>query len=401
MAVEPKMTEEGVVAAIAEAVAANATIEIVGGGSKRGWGQPVRAERRLDMAALTGITLYEPAEVVLSAFAGTPLTEISAALAAQGQALAFEPPDLSGLWGEGPDRQTIGGIVATNLSGPRRLAGGAVRDHVLGLRAVNGRGESFKAGGRVVKNVTGYDLCKLLTGSFGTLAVLTEITVKVLPAAETEETVIVGGLDAGAAVRLMAEALGSPVNPSAAAWLPPGPAGRTLAGRVTGGASATCLRIEGIAPSVTVRRERHLRHIPEAAEIEILDAADSRAVWQQIGAVQPFHRQPDRAVWKASLRPSDSPDFLAAVSAVEGLEAFLDWGGGLVWLSLPLSSDAQHAILRSALPAGGHAALLRAPDAIRAAVPVFHPLPANVAVLEARLKARFDPQGILNPGRRE
>lgn len=391
-------SEEQVADVIRLAAAARRPLDVTGTGSKRALGRPTSAEWRLDLQGLSGITLYEPEELVLRAKAGTPLAEIEAALTAHGQTLAFEPPDLAGLLDPAVSGQTIGGIVATNLSGPRRACSGAVRDHLLGVRAVNGKGELFKAGGRVVKNVTGYDLCKLLAGSFGTLAVLTEVTVKVLPTAETEETIVVSGLPAPQAVQVMADAFGSSVGPSAGAWLPGPLAGGTVAAGEDG--DATCLRLEGFGPSVAVRRVQLLARIGRTAAVRSLTGADSRLLWRQIGNVQPFQGRDGQAVWKLSVRPTDAPAILARLAAIPGLEGFLDWAGGLVWLCLPCGGDGGTAVIRSALPATGHAMLVRAPAAVRAAQPVFQPLDPITAKLEARLKAEFDPCGILNPGRR-
>src|SRR5690242_11526942 len=206
---------------VSEALAAEEPVEIVGGGSKRALGRPVQAAHTLDLSRLSGIRDYAPSELVLTAGAATPLAEIELALDDAGQMLAFEPPRWHALLG-GEGAPTLGGVLACNLAGPRRLKAGAARDHFLGFRAVSGRGESFKAGGKVVKNVTGYDLCKLMAGSYGTLAALEEVTVKVLPRPETAATVLFAGLDPAAAVRLMSAALGSPHEISGAAYLPAG-----------------------------------------------------------------------------------------------------------------------------------------------------------------------------------
>lgn len=396
-------SEEAVVEAIGAAAAAGRPIEIRGAGSKALLGRPMRTESALTMTGLSGVTAYEPEELVLTAWAGTPLAAIEDCLAAGGQALAFEPRDLSAVLGSA-GAQTLGGVVATNLSGPRRCVGGAVRDHVLGLRAVNGMGELFKAGGKVVKNVTGYDLCKVLTGSFGTLAAFTEITVKVLPAAETEETLLVLGQDAAAAVRLMSQALGSSANPSAAAWLPGPLAARSEAAASAAGTAATCLRLEGFGPSVEARRRALLDRLGSGSQVVLLAAEGSRRLWRQLRDLLVFipgrpDRHPDRALWKLALRPSDAPALVERLSRLDGAELFLDWGGGLAWLGLTCGDDAQAAAVRDAMPAGGHATLVGAPEAVRASQPVFQPLPPPLAALEARLKGSFDPKGILNPGR--
>lgn len=390
-------SEQGVVEVVAAASAARQPIEIVGHGSKSGFGRPVNAGTRLVLAGLSGITAYEPAELVLTARAGTPLAEVTGCLAENHQVLAFEPRELSALFGT-TTGQTLGGMVAGGIAGPRRCVAGGVRDHVLGVRAVNGLGQLFKAGGQVVKNVTGYDLCKLLTGSFGTLAALTEITVKVLPAAEAAATVVIPGLAAADAVARMNETLGSTANPSAAAWLPAGLAARTaLVGLTTG--SATCLRLEGCGPSVQARRQRLLERLTGGLAAAVLDDEVSAALWRQLRDVHPFHDRPDQAVWKISLRPSHAPALLDRLATLGPVEAFLDWGGALIWASLPCGTDAQARDLRTALPPGAHATLVVAPEPVRVAQPVFHPQPTVVRAIETRVRASFDPHGILNPGR--
>ena len=228
------------------------TLEVVGAGSKRALGRPSQSDLTLDLSGLAGVTLYEPEELVLSARAGTPLAEIEALVASKGQQLAFEPMDYGPLlWGR-KGAGTLGGALAANLSGPRRIKAGAARDHFLGVSAVSGRGETFKSGGRVVKNVTGYDLCKLLAGSFGTLAVMTDVTIKTLPRSQTEETVLVFGLDDAEASKAMVAAMGSACEVSGAAHLPGATA--ALSGVVAGGRSVTAFRLEGVAPSVAHRK---------------------------------------------------------------------------------------------------------------------------------------------------
>src|SRR5690606_23108474 len=234
------------------AAAEETPLEILGHGSKRGIGRPVQTEHVLDLSQLSGITLYEPEELVLSAKAGTPISEIEGLLAEHNQQFAFEPMDYGPLLGGESGHGTIGGVLCANLSGPRRIKAGAARDHVLGVYAVSGRGEAFKSGGRVVKNVTGYDLSKGLAGSWGTLAVVTDVTFKVLPAAETEKTLVLSGLDDARAAAAMSEAMGSSAEVSGAAHLPEGVAGRFLSGALAG-AARTVLRVEGVAPSVDYR----------------------------------------------------------------------------------------------------------------------------------------------------
>ncbi len=358
--------------------------------------RPVQAARSLSTRNLTGITLYSPNELVISARAGTPLAEIEATLAEHGQHIIAEPPDLAAIYGS-RERQTLGGVVATNLSGPRRIAWGAMRDHVLGIRAVTGRGEAIHSGGRVLKNVTGLDLCKLLTGSHGTLGVITEVTLKVLPAPETGGTVVVPGLDAAAGVAALSAALGSPYSVSAAAWLPADAAGRipVLAGF---GRSVALARIEDIPSSVTYRTGR-LRDDLGHEHCEILDDASSRTVWRAIGNLAPLSAEPGNAVWRISVRPSAGPAVLQTLSDTVDARGYLDWGGGLVWIAAPATAAAHAAVVAAVLEAGGTWLLMRAPESMRTAVDVIPPEPEPLARITRRVKAALDPHGVLNPGR--
>ena len=402
--------EEEIAAAITAANATGEPLLVCGNATKLGMLRPVQAARRVSTASLTGITLYSPKELVLSARAGTPLPEIEATLAANGQHLIAEPPDLTALLG-GADGsantrpqtpgtpQTIGGIVATNISGPRRIAWGAMRDHVLGIRAVNGAGEPIHSGGRVLKNVTGLDLCKLLTGSHGTLAVITEVTVKILPAPETTGSLVLPGLDAERAVAALSAGLGSPYGVSAAAWLPDASLLPALAPAVGGAKnSATLLRIEDFAASVAYRTARLRAELASFGTADLLDDAASRAVWRAVGDAAPLPAAPSDAIWRVSVRPSAGPAVLRAV-AEAGVRGFLDWGGGLVWLAGPADAATHSAVQHAAVGARGTWTLLRAPDALRVAVDVVPPEAAPLARITRRVKAAFDPHGILNPGR--
>lgn len=392
---------EQVAEAVAWAVSAGEPLEVIGRGSKRALGRPVQAGHGLDLARLDGITLYEPEELVLSARAGTPLATIEGALEERRQMLAFEPPDLGPLLGGAAGAGSLGGVLACNLAGPRRVKAGAARDHFLGVTAVSGRGESFKSGGRVVKNVTGYDLCKLLAGAYGTLAVMTEATVKVLPRQEKTYTVLLFGLNDATAGEAMRQALGSPHEVSGAAHLPAAQAAKSAVSYVArAGGAVTALRVEGPGPSVEYRCAALRRELAPLGPTEELHSQNSLAFWRALRDVQPFVADQQTAVWRISAAPTAGPSVVAAIG--EG-EAFYDWGGGLVWLSLPLdgASDAGAARVRAAVTAagGGHATLIRAPLELRAAVPVFQPQDAATAALTRRVKEGFDPLGILNPGR--
>jgi glycolate oxidase FAD binding subunit len=384
-------------AAVQWALAEGKTLEIVGHGSKRGLGRAAQWDLSLDLSDLSGVTLYEPEELILSAKAGTPMAEIEKLLAASNQELAFEPMDYGPVYGappnlDGKSRGTIGGALTANLSGPRRIKAGAARDHFLGFTAVSGRGETFKSGGRVVKNVTGYDLCKLLAGSYGTLAAMTDVTVKVLPRAETEQTVLVLGLDDATAARAMSAAMGSSNDVSGAAHFP-APLAASI--QAEAGTAITALRLEGVAPSVTHRRRALEMLLKPFGEVTMLDEAPSRMLWKAVRDVRPFTTG-ERALWRISVAPTRGHAVVAAIG--EGAEYFYDWAGGLIWLALPATGDGGAARVRSAL-GGGHATLVRAPAAIRASVPVFEPQDAGLAALTRRVKESFDPKGVFGPGR--
>jgi glycolate oxidase FAD binding subunit len=382
--------------AVVWALGAGKTLDVAGQGSKRGIGRPAQSDITLDLSGLSGVTLYEPEELVLSARAGTPIGEIERLVAEAGQELAFEPMDFGPLLDGGAGAGTIGGVLAANLSGPRRIKAGAARDHFLGFNAVSGRGEIFKSGGRVVKNVTGYDLSKLMAGSFGTLAVLTDVTIKTLPRAETEATLLLIGLDDHRATQAMAEAMGSSCDISGAVHLPEAIA--RLIPELAIARPVTMLRLEGVAPSVKHRMRVLTDLLKDYGTAETCGAEVSRSLWRIVRDVRPFAGD-DRPVWRVSTAPMQGTA-VAAAAASAGAEYFFDWAGGLIWIAMPKSDDAGSAVIRPAVAsAGGHATLIRAPAAIRAAVDVFDPQDAGVAALTRRIKESFDPQGILNPGR--
>ena len=385
--------------AVCWALSGEKTLDILGHGSKRGIGRPNQSDITLDLSGLAGVTLYEPEELVLSARAGTPMAEIETLVAASGQELAFEPPDYAQAFGGEPARGTLGGVLAANLSGPRRVKAGAARDHFLGFTAVSGRGETFKSGGRVVKNVTGYDLSKLLAGSFGTLAVMTDVTVKTLPRAEAEASVIVVGLDDARASEAMTAAMGSSCDVSGAAHLPAHIVGRFDG--LSGQGALTVLRLEGVISSVQHRREVLTAELAGYGPIEHLDRDTSRLLWRAIRDVKPFAAtglHAARPLWRISVPP-------ARGHAVAGLitpaaQMFYDWAGGLIWVLMPPAGDAGATpIHAAAAQLGGHATLVRADAATRASVDVFPRQDEGVAALNRRIKENFDPKGILNPGR--
>jgi len=384
--------------AVRWALSNDKALELVGRGTKRGFGRPSQTDLTLDLSGITGVKLYEPAELVLSAYAGTPVSEIEALLEKNNQQLAFEPVDYGPLYGHEANRGTLGGAIAANLSGPRRIKAGAARDHFLGLSGVTGRGETVKSGGRVVKNVTGYDLCKLLAGSWGTLAALTDITIKVLPKAETEATVLVSGLDDARACAAMAAAMGSSCDVSGAAHVPDHVA--SWFDGLPRPEASTVMRLEGFTPSVAHRKETLAALMKDFGPVTLLDEKDSRVLWQGIRNVRPFALESarERPLWRISVAPRRGHEIAAAITPAA--QMFYDWAGGLIWVAMPFAGEPDAASIRDAASvAGGHATLVRAPTAVRAAMNVFTPEEPALAALGKRIKESFDPKGVLNPGR--
>lgn len=385
---------------LVEATATTTPIALVGAGSKVQVGRPMQTAATISTRGLRGITLYEPSEMVMSARAGTALAQIEASLADRGQMLAFEPIELAGLTGGSAGEGTIGGVFATNISGARRIRVGAARDHLLGLRAVNGRGEIFKSGGRVMKNVTGLDLCRGLAGSWGTLAVMCEVTFKVQPMPEDTATLILLGLPDEIAVEVLCDAMATPFEVSGAVHLQ-----RALVARLwheglrRQGQAITALRLENFAKSVAYRKGRLKEHLRAYGDIHEFDGGNSLAFWGELRQLSVLQGS-GAPLWRISTAPSAGPKVVATISAYMECRAFYDWSGGLVWAEVLPTTDAGAADIRRVIAThGGHATLVRAEPQVRVAVEVFQPLEAGLERLSHKLKASFDPAGILNPGR--
>ena len=387
------------------AIASEQPLEIIGHGSKRLIGQPMATNALLDLSALNAVTAYEPSELIITVQAGAPLADVLSLIDSKNQQFAFEPVDTALLLGAA-DKGTIGGMIGAGLAGPRRIQAGGGRDHLLGAHAVSGFGDSFKAGGKVVKNVTGYDLCKLLAGSWGTLAVMTEVTLKVMPRPESERTLVLRGLDDATANRAMTAALGSPFDVSGAAHIP------NSVFRNSGGGvgdlgspreAVTLLRLEGIAASAVHRAAALAKVLSPFGTAEILEDAVSVAVWSSVRDVAPFAARGALGawpVWRIICPPASGGALGEALARDTGGDVIYDWGGGLIWAALPPRPDAQAALVRQRVgEAFGHATLIRAPEQVRRNVDVFHPQPGGLADLSERVRMSFDPKNILNRGR--
>ncbi len=387
------------------AIAGEQPLEIIGHGSKRMVGQPMATNALLDLSALNAVKSYEPNELIITVEAGAPLADVESLIDSKNQRFAFEPMDTAQLLGT-PAAGTIGGMIGAGLAGPRRIQAGAARDHLLGAQAVSGFGDSFKAGGRVVKNVTGYDLCKLLAGSWGTLAVMTEVTLKVVPRPESERTLVLRGLDDVVANKAMTAALGSPFDVSGAAHVPKSALREAIGALGNLGSPRnplTLLRLEGITASVAHRAASLARALLPFGTAEILEDEGSQAVWRCVRDVEPFAAKGPLGawpVWRIVCPPAFGGALGERLARETGGDVLYDWGGGLIWAAMPPRPDAQAELVRqSAASAGGHAMLLRAADGVRRRVDVFQPASAGVAALSERVRHSFDPKSVLNRGR--
>lgn len=378
--------ERDICDAVANAAAGGRKLEIVGGGSKRGIGNPERKTSLLSTAGLARIVDYDPAELVLTVEPSARLSDIEKLLAEQNQMLAFEPYDFAGVAGGESGCSTIGGVIGAGLAGSRRLSAGGVRDHLLGFRAVNGRGEAFKAGGKVVKNVTGYDLSKLMAGSWGQLAVLTEITLKVLPKPAVAATMVLRGLAPATAVSAMASAMRSQAEVAAASYTPERDSGPSL----------TAVRVEGFGPSVEVRVQMLVALLSDVGPVEKLEAAEAEPYWRGVRDATLLGDNGARPVLsRICVPPSRGAAVLSGLIALDGV-ALLDWAGGLVWARTP-ASLASTSVRQLAEEMGGHAMLADAPDDVRRATSALHPEAAGVAALSRKVREAFDPAGVFDP----
>ena len=383
-----------------DAAATGTALDIRGSGTKINVGRPVTTEAFVSTRSMRGITLYEPNEMVMTARAGTLVWEVEEQLAAKRQMLAFEPVDYGGLTGSDPREATIGSGFATNVSGTRRILYGAARDHLLGLRGVNGRGEIFKAGGRVMKNVTGVDLCRGLSGSWGTLALISEVTFKVLPVPAQTSTLLLLGLQDEFAIETLCAAMMTPYEVSGAVHIQPGMVARLKhEGLRQQGEAITAIRLENFPKSITYRKERLKEALKIYGEIHELEHDNSLAFWSELRKLS-LLQSGTAPLWRISTKPTSGPALVKAISSYMDCSAFYDWSGGLIWLEVPPTSDAGAADIRRAVAQqGGHATLVRADPHVRAAVDVFQPLASGLDMISRRLKSAFDPAGILNPGR--
>lgn len=385
---------------VGEAKATNTPIEVMGAGSKQAIGQPIEPTVSVSTKSLRGVTLYEPGEMIMAARAGTPIAHIESQLAAHGQMLAFEPLDMGPMLGGDAGQTTIGGALATNLSGSRRIVAGGARDCVLGLSGVTGAGEVFKSGGRVLKNTAGYNLTQSLAGSWGTLAIFAEIVFRVVPSPEETITLLYLGLPDEIAVEVLSAALATPYEVSATVHLQKALVERLWHEGISAERQAvTALRIENFSRLVGYRKSRLLDELAAFGDMHELDHENSLAFWGELQQMSIMCGS-DAPLWRISTSPQSGAKIISALSGYMDCNAYYDWSGGLIWLEVLSTTDASAADIRRAVASnGGHATLIRAAPEIRAAVEVFQPLEPGVERLTRAIKKSFDPAGVLNPGR--
>jgi len=386
---------------IAKLASQKRSMEVVGHGALRNAGRAAKADTVLSTAGLKGVTLYEPTEIVMSARAGTPVYEIEAILAARGQMLAFEPVDLGPTTGAPGGALSIGGVFATNLSGSRRITSGSARDNLLGVRAVNGRAELFKSGGRVMKNVTGLDVARGLTGSWGTLAVMTEVTFKVAPLPQTMLTLAYTGLPDDLAIEALTAAMATPIEVSGAVHLPKNCASRLKQRQLKGlEQPVTLLRLETFAAAIDERKEKLKAALKVYGTPIELDSELTWNLWSEFRTLSVMPFSVETSLWRISAPSTKAAEIVFAIQKFMDVTAFYDWSGALIWLEVPAAADAGAADVRRAVAVrGGHATLIRAQPEVRASVDVFEPLKPEIERLTRGLKFAFDPDGLLNRGR--
>ena len=386
---------------IAKLASQKRPVEIVGYGALRNAGRVARSDVVLSTAGLKGVTLYEPTEIVMSARSGTPVYDIETTLAARGQMLAFEPVDLGPAIGAPGGALSIGGVFATNFSGARRVLAGSARDNFLGIRAVNGRGELFKSGGRVMKNVTGLDVARGMTGSWGTLAVMTEVTFKVAPLPQTMLTLAYTGLPDDLAMEALTAVMATPLEVSGAVHLPRNCAVRLNQPKLQGiDQSVTLLRLETFSTAIEERKEKLKAALKIYGTPIELDAEATWSLWSQFRSLSVMPFSTETSLWRISTLPTKAAEIVSAIQKFMDVTAFYDWAGALIWLEVPAAADAGAADVRRAVAVrGGHATLIRAQPEVRASVDVFEPLKPEIERLTRGVKSAFDPDGLLNRGR--
>tara|TARA_B110000438_G_scaffold270846_1_gene288288 strand:- start:1293 stop:2561 length:1269 start_codon:yes stop_codon:yes gene_type:complete len=381
-------------------------IEIVGSGSKRKIGKPIQCEKILNFSKLEGIIEYLPEELYIKVKTGTKIDKIENELTKNKQQLAFEPIDFGYLFLGKSNCGTAGGHVSCNISGPRRFKSGSIRDHILGFRAVNGRGEIIKSGGTVVKNVTGYDLSKLICNSYGTLAALTEITFKVLPAAPESKTLIIHNLDLSFSTQYLEKAISTPVEVSGASFLPVDPICNSCEMNIKDTiklndlkyeGSMTAMRLEGSKKSIDERMKNLKKELNVSNKsISILDTFQSEIFWKKIRNLEIFSATKNNII-RIVIPPSECCKLIYELP--KNFKYFLDWGGSLIWMeACELTEHIFESIRKKVVKHGGYLSMIKNSDYLPYVEDVFTIDRARFNISQ-NIKKSFDPKRILNPGK--
>jgi len=386
---------------LADATASQTPVEIIGGSSKAGLGRPRPAASAISTHVLRGIRSYDPTERMITVQAGCLLTDLERELSVNGQMLGFEPVDMAAVFDDEPGRATIGGVICSNLAGSRRISVGGIADNLLGIRAVTGAGEIFQSGGPVARSNSGVDLKRVLVGSWGTLAALVEVSLRVQLMPEDTTTVVIFGLSEEIAIEAMCDAMRLPHGITGIVHLEPAMASRLrVAALRDEGQSITALRLESLAASEAKPRLERLQEVGRSyGDLHVLGDDDSFSFWHEMRhlSVLPHTSKP---LWRISTRPSKAFSVVSSIRRYMHVDAIYDWSGGLMWLEVPEAADAGATEIRRVIASsGGHATLVRAPDVVKQTIDVFEPMHSGVGFVSKRLKEVFDPAGILNPER--
>ena len=373
-------------------------IEIVGAGTKNNIGRKLQCAKTLDMSNISGIVDYKPEELYITVKAGTPIKNVQDELKKNNQYLAFEPINFSEIFKKSSNEGTVGGTLSCNFSGSRRFKVGSARDHILGFKGYNGKGEKIKSGGTVVKNVTGYDLSKLVTGSFGTLLVLSEITFKVLPLQTDTKTIIVSGLALERSLGIMGSAMDSSNDPSGLVFYPDNFRNNFVFNDLTHPGSITAIRVEGTKTSTEQRINNLIQGLDLIDKnITVLDSTQSEIFWEDTRALKVFSKN-QKNILRAVIPPSETVNLINRLKAFHP-NYFIDWGGSLIWLELDyLSNQKIDQIRKRVLDAGGYLTVIKSPTNIKSSSEIFTIDPIKFKISQ-NLKRSFDPKRIFNPGK--
>ncbi len=373
-------------------------IQIVGTGTKNEIGKKLQCAKILDMSNISGIIEYKPEELYITVKAGTPIKLVQDELRKNNQHLAFEPTNFSEIFNKSLSEGTIGGTLSCNFSGSRRFKVGSARDHILGFKGYNGKGEKIKSGGTVVKNVTGYDLSKLVTGSFGTLLALSEITLKVLPIQADIKTIIISGLALENSLGIMDSAISSSNDPSGAVFYPANLRNNFVFNDLTHPGSITAIRIEGTKTSTEqIVNNLFENLVLKEKKTTILDITQSEIFWEETRAIKVFAKN-EKNILRAVVPPSETVNLINRLKTFHS-SYFIDWGGSLIWLELDyLSHQKIEQIRKRVVEANGYLTVIKSPENIKSSSEIFTIDPIKFKISQ-NLKKSFDPKRIFNPGK--